>query len=160
MINSTFVIFLRKLHSKSQTLVVVQYVDHVALPLTGSKSSQPSSTPWCATVLLVLPRALGPQPCTSCPKRTTLGHHLAFFSRKLHYYHPQWKTPLQHPITWTPELHKASLSHYWHTPTHPRHLHSSRTPPLPPWVPFCSNESMVLNHRTSSTPPARGNGRP
>jgi hypothetical protein len=29
--------------------------------------------------------------------------------------------------------------HYWRTPTHPRHLHSLRTPPLPPWVPFCRN---------------------
>jgi hypothetical protein len=26
--------------------------------------------------------------------------------------------------------------HYWHTQTLPHLLHSSRTPPLPPWVPY------------------------
>jgi hypothetical protein len=33
---------------------------------------------------------------------------------------------------------------YWHTPTQLLHWHSSRTPPLLPWVPYCSNGLTTL----------------
>jgi hypothetical protein len=46
----------------------------------------------------------------------------------------------------------CSAPHYWHTPTLPRHLHSSRTPPLSPWVPCCSNLSTTLGSSSHSSP--------
>jgi hypothetical protein len=64
-------------------------------------------------------------------------------------------------ITWTPDLHKAfeeckatrracHAQLYWHTPTQLRHLHSSQTLPLPPWV-LC-NVSTTLGSPSPSSP--------
>jgi hypothetical protein len=41
---------------------------------------------------------------------------------------------------------------YWRTPSQPRNLHSSRTPPLLPWVPYYDNASSGSGSLSHSSP--------
>jgi hypothetical protein len=77
-----------------------------------------------------------------CPMRRHTKYHFTTFS----------PAPESRALTPPPERQKSTRPSksakwvcygplYWHTSTHPFHLHSSQTPPRPPSVPCCSNAS-------------------
>jgi hypothetical protein len=133
-----------------QLVGIGRLCNHVDWHLTGSRSPKPSSTPWCATVLLAVLRVPGPLHYTSCPRRTTVGVPAVTIERST----PEpflTAIPLLSPVIWLPFLLQDRHGEGLQPDSHPPQQYPEDAIITPPFA-YLSFPSCPL---ACTTPPRR-----